>query len=244
MSKRNDLEGWGNRAMSRGPSQAAPAGGGQPQALPMPPPGYAWVFQPGVGFVLMPFGALAAPAAPPPAPAPAPAPTVGALNLPYAPYTAPYPPAIRQPDPAMAPYYPPAPYAQPVPPPMPRPAAPPRSCELVKPDGRDLYADLLATVPDLVPPPPHDPAQGPLPDTIAALQNTPEFVMQHRADLNPFGASAPARAGIALGAAAPPQAQPLPFTPAPPQQVVMPAPAPAYDPTSTVSTRPTGGRIN
>jgi hypothetical protein len=52
------------------------------------------------------------------------------------------------------------------------------TCLLVKPDARDTYADLLSTLPDLVPPDErYNAMEGRIsPETLAAVGNIPELI--------------------------------------------------------------------
>ena len=174
-----DWEKWAQRKMSQ--PRVAASGPGQAASLPRPsqvgssappgspPPGYAWCAHPSAGWVLM-------------------------ALVPQSTTFIPAP--VRQPD-GVGPFCP-----VPIGYPQLRPgqiAPQERTCVLVKPGDRDLYAELLARVPSLVPVSQYDAMSGrPDPQVQAELGNLPEF---H--DLGPVAQEAPTQAYPTSGKGAP-----------------------------------------
>jgi|GEM_PF-3288163 len=148
-----DFSRWAQRrggGHRQDPDRPAPAA----PTLPLPPQGYAWGYQAGQ-YILIPLQAQ------PPQPA--------------QPQQQPqYVPPPRQPQ-GMQPFVP-----QPLGGSFPPGHATQRveTCLLVKPDARDTYADLLSTLPDLVPPDErYNAMEGRIsPETLAAVGNIPELI--------------------------------------------------------------------
>ena len=151
-----DFSSWAARRAGRGnrPPQGEPSVPTPPvaQALPLPPPGHAWMVDAQGRYLCVPLAAAAAPTT---APAFAPPP--------------------RQPS-GLVPFVP-----QPLTSPFPAGHATPRveTCMLVKPGDRDTYGDLLAQLPDLVPDTGgYDAMAGrPSPLTVQECGSAPEFAV-------------------------------------------------------------------
>lgn len=149
----SDWRAWASRRSGQG-KQAAPVAPSAPAVasaapgLAIPPPGFAWAHMAGQ-FVLVP---LAQPPAPPPVQIQAP-PRQPAGIVPFVqqPLTSSIPPGVG--------------------------VKRTETCVLVKPGDQDTYADMLAGVPDLVPDNGgYDAMEGrPSPQTVAELQQCPEF---------------------------------------------------------------------
>jgi hypothetical protein len=153
----NRFTAWAARHVSRaGHTPADPVERAAPPpaapTLPAPPPGYGYAIHPQHGYILVPLTVQA----------PAPASAIQA------------PP--RQPNGAV--FYAPQPNMT-----VPHPGRPPAkvlpfasSCHLVKPGNRDTYAELMSTVPDLVPATGYDAMRGEVsPETQAELGGFAEF---------------------------------------------------------------------
>lgn len=148
-----DWNSWAQRKLSRGghaPESAPAPPAAQPQvaptSLPLPAPGYAWAMHPEYGPIMVPLQPA-------------------------------FPSPPRQPQ-GVTPFVPqPVRYAS-----TPHMAgafttsAPVTTSTLVKPGNRDTYAELLATIPDLVPPSGYDSMAGvPDPSVVQELAGMPEY---------------------------------------------------------------------
>lgn len=145
----SDYKDWAHRRASRGTpnNQAAAAPVQTAPVLPMPPPGYAYAAHPQYGYILVPLQQMA----PPPA------------------YASP----MQQPQ-GVIPYVPNA--AAPHTAARVLPFARPKTCALVKEGDVDTYANMLANVPDLVPPSGYDAMTGnPSPETVQELSGISEY---------------------------------------------------------------------
>jgi hypothetical protein len=209
-----DPRGWAQRRAGRGggrtPDPPAPSA---PVALPLPPPGYAWV-QTQMGLMCLPIqGGTASP----------------------------IPPAIRQPQHVVPYAHPAAPFAPgaPLPPPGYAGGPPPETCVLVKTGARDPYGELLQQLPELVPPSPYDAMAGHVNPLVAReLAAMPEY--HYRGDAPHPEAPPIARPAAGRGAAdtrammprlgegppAPPAAPEEPAAPAAPQAAFPPGSPP------------------
>ena len=143
-------EDWANRQVGRGGSAPATARTPAQHAAPPPPPALP-APPPGFGYV--------------------PNAQYGWVLVPIS-YAPPAAPVMAGP-----PAYPGAGYTAPVPPTRaPARVIPIRTNTLVKDSARDLYAEVLAGVPDLVPPGAYDAMTGnPSPETLAAMAGMAEF---------------------------------------------------------------------